>query len=509
MSDLQTVEPIGNLVPDIGARGLPPSLQILLNEGLYNRIKQLSGVMSRATGMTPQHLIDKPEACFAIINLSLDWKLSPHFVARHTYQTPNGQIGFDGALVQAVLEQSGRFIGSPKFEYRGNWETLTGKFEIKAGARGGSYPIPTWTAKDAIGLGVIVRWGVRGEQAPRVWPGEDDPFWLTQCYPLNSPLWATDPKTQIQYLTIRRFANLTSPGILGAAAFDQDELLDASDRAVDVTPEPQREDFVRSHRPEPVDDRPEFAVVDNDGVEYTYRDGAKAAEGIAGVLREAARSDLSRLESAWDNNQPTVEQLARDGFPDEAVGLAAQFDAARNELTTSRPAADAGRPEVNAASSAQTGAAAPRGDAAAQPREAPLTRETPAAANDAAKPEPAATAPAPAAPATPEPRPFPGDVPEDRLGLAVQQPADSDDKRPPDLAIAPVIRNGKPDWRTWTVALFLPKVRQTKDSDRLTFLIGDNDANLTEAKRVLSPDDLRMVETTIAAQWKAVETGAQ
>src|SRR5678815_5695039 len=101
----------GNLSPQLGGPGLPPSLQILLNDGLYNRVKQLAGVMAKSEGFTPQHLLVKPEACFTVITIALDAKLNPNFVARHTYQTPGGSIGYDGTLVQSILEQSGRFIG--------------------------------------------------------------------------------------------------------------------------------------------------------------------------------------------------------------------------------------------------------------------------------------------------------------------------------------------------------------------------------------------------------------
>src|SRR3954470_24890772 len=117
----------GNLAAAMGGAGLPPSMQLLLDDGLYNRIKQLSVVMANAKGMTPEHLIGKSEACFNIITNALDWKLNPNFVAGHTYQTPSGRIAYDGALVQAILEKSGRFIGAPVFEFHGDWAKIVGK----------------------------------------------------------------------------------------------------------------------------------------------------------------------------------------------------------------------------------------------------------------------------------------------------------------------------------------------------------------------------------------------
>jgi hypothetical protein len=323
-------EPIGDLGADIGVSALPPSLQVLLNEGLYIRMKQLSVIMSKAIGITPAHLIGKGEACFAVINMALDWRLNPHFVARHTYQTPGGSIGFDGALVQSILERSGRFTGSPEMEYRGNWESLTGKFRTATGRSGGDYVVPTWEAKDATGLGIIVHWQVKGEAKPRVWPGEDKPFWLTQCYPLNSPLWATDPKTQIAYLAIRRFANLAAPGILGAASFDQDDLLDASVMARDVTPppRPRPEDFADSRSEAETVDRPApLVIVDWIGDEAaTSDDPADAAARFKALLdaAERAKGDLG-VAAMWDNNARLIHDLRERGQDAVADELKAYY----------------------------------------------------------------------------------------------------------------------------------------------------------------------------------------
>lgn len=309
------------LADELGASGLPPSLQILLDEGLYNRMKQLSMLMARAEGFTPKHLLGKGEACFAIINTALDWKLNPHFVARHTYQTPGGSIGFDGALVQSVLERSGRFIGSPEIEYHGDWEKLTGKFDRKTSQKGNEYVVPTWTATDALGLGIVIRWQVRGEKKPRAWPSENRPFYLTQCYPLNSPLWATDPKTQIAYLGIRRFANLAAPGILGAASFDYDEVIDASERARDVTPSPRRprpEDYADAGSPassEPVTEEDDnIEVVDVDGFVHACRSADDVEEAVEFLLVEidkAARMGKARLEGLWESNQSAIEEIEK------------------------------------------------------------------------------------------------------------------------------------------------------------------------------------------------------
>src|SRR5260221_183220 len=79
-----------------------PSLQIMLNDQLFARARVVSGDMAKAEGVVPRHLIGKPEACFGVLSMSLDWKLSPWMVARSTYQTPGGSIGYEGKLCQAI-----------------------------------------------------------------------------------------------------------------------------------------------------------------------------------------------------------------------------------------------------------------------------------------------------------------------------------------------------------------------------------------------------------------------
>lgn len=65
---------------------------------------------------------------------------------------------------------------------------------------------------------------------------------------------------------------------------------------------------------------------------------------------------------------------------------------------------------------------------------------------------------------------------------------------------------GKPDHRTWAVALFLPKVRRQTDGNELAWLLGDN-AEAVEICRNggLSSDDLREFEAAIKAAWERCE----
>ena len=481
MSDLAPHEqplPVSIGAAEIGMRtgSLPPSLRILLDERMYDRVKAIAVLMSKATGMTPAHLIGKGEACFSIISMSLDWQLSPYFVARHTYQTPGGSIGYDGALVQSILEKSGRFMGAPSFEYRGDWSVLNGKFQMKQGQRGGEYPAATWTDADAIGLGVIVRWTVRGESTPRVWPGDNEPFWLAQCHPRNSPLWATDPKTQIRYLAIRRFANMCAPGILGGASFDQDDIIDASEMARDITPEPQREEYMEQPRGatiplNEVEPEPEYNIVTIEGEVYGFEQPANAFDALANLLTDAQRREPPMVAQALENNDHLIGQLRQAGVP----GLAQLLADYRPVPTPPAPPPPPPAPAPAPPPPAPAAAAAPAPD--------PPDPPPPAAV---------ATANANAPPAN-------SSAVEDHPGpTAAASPSEARTSR----VIAPPFQRGRQDWRTWARALLVPKIRQQTDSNELADLLGDNEENLVQARASLDRQDAAELQAAIDAAWQ-------
>lgn len=231
---------------DLRAAGLPsmiemsPGLAIFFNDALYQRCKNIAKLMSGAASMVPDHLRDKPEACFAVVSRSIVWKLDPYAVAMSTYTTPGGSIGYEGKLIQAILERSGQVDGQIRFTHNGDWAKLRGKFELKDGKTGGKYPVRTWTQEDAIGLSVTVAARIKGEQEDRTLE-----VWLESCWPLNSPLWATDPRRQICYTAVRAFANLATPSLLFGIPFDVDPV--GLSEMVDITPKkPEASEFARS-----------------------------------------------------------------------------------------------------------------------------------------------------------------------------------------------------------------------------------------------------------------------
>jgi hypothetical protein len=219
--------------------GMAPGLALLFNDRLYERCKDVARIMAGAKGFTPPHLLDNQMACFGVVQMSITWRLTPQLVAASTYATPGGKIGYEGKLIQAILENSGKLEGGVEYELIGDWNRVRGKHKKATSAKGHEYFVPDWRPEDEEGLGVIVRAKVRGEKEPR----EMEPFWLRSCWPRNSTLWATRPEQQIKYTACRAFANTVAPGILMGVPFDSDA---DQGTMIDVTPSrPVRSDFDR------------------------------------------------------------------------------------------------------------------------------------------------------------------------------------------------------------------------------------------------------------------------
>jgi hypothetical protein len=357
---------------------LPLSLQIFFNPVLNERCKDVARYLSKADGFAPRHLIGKPEACFAVVSRALTWRLDPYAVAQATYQTPGGQVGYFGSLCQAIIENSGRLIGGVKYEHFGDWNKLRGKFRIATSEKNTKYPVATWKPEDEFDIGVIVRAHLKDEDLPR-----EMPFDLVQAFPRNSTLWATDPRTQIQYTAVRRFGNSVVPTLFMGVPFDHGEFDDWAASLKDVTPglaarpelseygadnpEPRGRSRSRSRaQPEqthpeqgqadvaaeggnpatseaatggsepepPAEDKP-YAFTDSDGVVYEFAGLPEAVTAYSELL-DASADDETKLEAAWHNGEGLMSTLRKRGHEKPADALDTQFGQLRDRLRFSQ-----------------------------------------------------------------------------------------------------------------------------------------------------------------------------
>jgi hypothetical protein len=119
---------------------MAPGLAIMFDDRLYHRCRDMAMDMAKAEGFTPPHLLGKPYACFAVLTRAITWKLDPLAVAGATYQTPGGRIGYEGKLVQAILENSGKFEGPITYEHIGDWSKIRGRWKKVKSDKGREVP---------------------------------------------------------------------------------------------------------------------------------------------------------------------------------------------------------------------------------------------------------------------------------------------------------------------------------------------------------------------------------
>lgn len=195
----------------------------LVDENAMASMYRFAEIMASGRATVPQHLQGNVGDCMAVALQAQRWGMSPFVVAQKTHLV-NGQLGYEGQLVAAVVNTSSALNGRLQYAWFGPWEKIVGKFKTIESrdkkddkGRPKTYMVPDWRPEDEQGLGVDV-WGtLRGETEPRVLQ-----ILMTQARTRNSTLWAEDPKQQIAYLASKRWSRLYLPEVL-LGVYDPDE----------------------------------------------------------------------------------------------------------------------------------------------------------------------------------------------------------------------------------------------------------------------------------------------
>lgn len=182
---------------------------LLMNMDSMDRLERIADLMASGKTTVPQHLRGSKSDCFAVALQSMQWGMNPFAVAQKTHMTQSGALGYEAQLISAVVTESGAVDGDPEYEFLGDWDKILGKVEERKSDKGGKYYVANWQKSDEAGLGVICRLRLRGESTPR-----EMKVMLSQCYPRFSTQWATDPKTQITYVAIRKWTRVHKPGVI-------------------------------------------------------------------------------------------------------------------------------------------------------------------------------------------------------------------------------------------------------------------------------------------------------
>lgn len=207
--------------------------QLIFSDARMDRMMKMAEILARGKVTVPAHLQNNIGDCMAIVLQAAQWNMDPFAVAQKTHLV-SGKLGYEAQLVNAVVITRAPVTGRPQYEWFGDWDRVIGKFKEKVSQKGETYRAPGWTLEDEKGLGVRVWMTMRGETEPRVLE-----LLLTQATVRNSTLWAGDPKQQLAYLAIKRWARLYCPDVLlGVYSADELEAPEAPEAVAAPTPDP-------------------------------------------------------------------------------------------------------------------------------------------------------------------------------------------------------------------------------------------------------------------------------
>lgn len=196
---------------------------MILDFKAMDSMSRLAEMMANGRATVPQHLQGNPADCMAIIMQAAQWQMNPFAVAQKTHVV-NGVLGYEAQLVNAVVCSSTKVKDSFHYEWFGDWTKVIGNFVTKTSSANKQYQAPAWTAADEKGLGIRVWATLKGESEPRLLE-----LLLSQAQVRNSTLWASDPKQQLAYLAVKRWARLYAPDVI-LGVYSADELDDLPEK---------------------------------------------------------------------------------------------------------------------------------------------------------------------------------------------------------------------------------------------------------------------------------------
>ncbi|EOD8886656.1 RecT family recombinase [Klebsiella pneumoniae] len=169
-------------------------------------------LMADSKATVPAHLAGKPADCLAVTMQAAQWGMNPFAVAQKTHVV-NGTLGYEAQLVNAVVSSSNLLATRLNYKWDGDWSKVSGKTD-----KSPSLTVTVWAT-------------LKGESEPRTLT-----ISMAQAGVRNSPLWEQDPRQQLAYLCVKRWARLHAPDVL-LGVYTPDELQETAPRVErDITP---------------------------------------------------------------------------------------------------------------------------------------------------------------------------------------------------------------------------------------------------------------------------------
>ena len=173
-------------------------------------MQRMADVMASAKVTVPAHLKGSPGDCLAIIMQSAQWGMNPYAVAQKTHLI-NGALGYEAQLVNAVICSSNAIQGRFEYEFEGDWSKIDGKKSV---------------SNEHAVIACAKLSGEKGLRCLRVSMAQVGNV-------RNSPLWASDPRQQLAYTAVKKWARLYAPdAILGV--YSKEDLEDVGEKDMGI-----------------------------------------------------------------------------------------------------------------------------------------------------------------------------------------------------------------------------------------------------------------------------------
>ncbi|HBW41505.1 MAG TPA: enterohemolysin [Leclercia adecarboxylata] len=265
------------------------NISILTNGELFERLRTLSVVMANSGAFVPDHFRGKPDACMAVVMQAARWGMDPFAVAQKTHII-SGSLGYEAQLINAVITKMSPTKDRLHYDWFGSWENIVGRFVKKTSSKGNEYLAPGWDLKDEAGVGVRVWATMKGEDEPR-----ELVLMLSQAQVRNSTLWASDPRQQLAYLGVKRWASLYCPDvILGVNSVDEVEQRTEKE----INPAPAQRVSLADIKGDTVTHThsAQESAANIDGLADDFRDRIEAAQDVDSA--SAVRADIETAKAA-------------------------------------------------------------------------------------------------------------------------------------------------------------------------------------------------------------------
>lgn len=221
---------VGKEEPSSELMTVQDTSQIMLDEKAMDRVIAFGKLMANGKVTIPEHLRNNESDCTAIAMQSVQWRMNPFAVASKTFLSPNGTLGYEAQLINAVITTLAPIKNRPSYEFFGDWTKIQGKVKKMQNEGKKPYFVPDWKDADEAGLGVIVRCTLKGEDEPR-----ELQLLLVQCQPRFSTQWATDPQQQITYAAIRKWSRRYTPDVI-LGVYSEDEIQEMPSKELNSVP---------------------------------------------------------------------------------------------------------------------------------------------------------------------------------------------------------------------------------------------------------------------------------